>query len=182
MPKKEIDYSKTVMYKIVCNDLNVKDVYVGHTTDFTKRKAKHKYDCVNSNSKSYNYKIFKIMRKNESWNNWSMIEVEKYPCNDKNEARLRERYWYELLNANMNSQAPTFDIENKKEYMKKYVEAHKNEIKEYMKNYNAEYSKANYQAHKERNSEKKTCDVCGKLYINKTNHNKTRFHNNAIKK
>ena len=34
MPRKEIDYSKTVIYKIVCNDLNVKDVYVGHTTDF----------------------------------------------------------------------------------------------------------------------------------------------------
>ena len=42
MPRKEIDYSKTVIYKIVCNDLNVKDVYVGHTTDFTKRKATHK--------------------------------------------------------------------------------------------------------------------------------------------
>jgi len=56
----------------------VKDVYVGHTTDFTERKAKHKYDCVNSKSKSYNYKIFKIMRENESWNNWSMIEVMKH--------------------------------------------------------------------------------------------------------
>ena len=49
MPRKEIDYSKTVIYKIVCNDLNVKDVYVGHTTDFTKRKASHKavFNCPN---------------------------------------------------------------------------------------------------------------------------------------
>jgi len=78
MPRKEIDYSKTVIYLRHSNDLNVKDVYVGHTTDFTERKAKHKYDCVNSKSKSYNYKIFKIMRENESWNNWSMIEVMKH--------------------------------------------------------------------------------------------------------
>ena len=66
--------------------------------------------------------------------------------------------------------------------MKKYVEDHKDEMKEYMKNYNAEYKKAYYQANKERYLAKKTCDVCGKLYINKTNHNKTKFHNNAEKK
>ena len=41
-----------------------------------------------------------MIRENEGWNNWSMIEIEKYPCNDKNEACARERYWYELLNAN----------------------------------------------------------------------------------
>ena len=28
MPKKEIDYQNTIIYKIACNDLNVKDVYV----------------------------------------------------------------------------------------------------------------------------------------------------------
>ena len=66
--------------------------------------------------------------------------------------------------------------------MKKYVEEHKDEIKEYMKKYRVEYDKTYYQANKERYLAKKTCDVCGKLYINTTNHNKTRFHNNAIKK
>ena len=44
------------------------------------------------------------------------------------------------------------------------------------------YDKAYYQANKERYSAKKSCDVCGKLYVNKTNHNKTKFHTNAIKK
>ena len=54
MPKKEIDYQNTIIYKIVCNDLNVKDVYVGHTTDFTKRKSHHKSSCNNHNSKVHN--------------------------------------------------------------------------------------------------------------------------------
>ena len=40
MPKKNIDYSKTIIYKIVCNDLNIIDVYVGQTTNFTKKKKK----------------------------------------------------------------------------------------------------------------------------------------------
>ena len=38
MPRKNCDYSRTVIYKIVCNDLNITDCYVGHTTEFTKEK------------------------------------------------------------------------------------------------------------------------------------------------
>jgi hypothetical protein len=33
MTKKNIDYSKTMIYKIVCKDFNVSDLYVGHTTN-----------------------------------------------------------------------------------------------------------------------------------------------------
>jgi hypothetical protein len=47
MTKQFIDYKKTIIYKIVCNDLNITDVYVGHTTNFINRKARHKYDCNN---------------------------------------------------------------------------------------------------------------------------------------
>ena len=46
MPKTEIDYSKSVIYKIVCDDLNVKDCYVGSTTNFIKRKRHHKEACI----------------------------------------------------------------------------------------------------------------------------------------
>ncbi len=42
MPRNEIDYSKTIIYKIVCNDLTITDCYVGSTTDFKTRKAAHK--------------------------------------------------------------------------------------------------------------------------------------------
>ena len=50
MPKLPIDYSKTIIYKIVCNDTNITDCYVGHTTDITRRKAHHKCSCNNPNS------------------------------------------------------------------------------------------------------------------------------------
>ena len=113
-----------------------------------------------------------------------MIEIEKYPCNDKNEACTRERYYYELLNANMNIQCPTCDIEKKrryrKEYMKKYVENHKDEMKEYMKKYHVEYHKTYYEANKERLMMRKTCDICDKVYVNKCHHDKSKFHLNAI--
>jgi hypothetical protein len=101
MPRTPIDYSKTVIYKIVCNDLTIADCYVGSTTDFTKRKCKHKSDCKKSDKKVYTF-----IRNNQGWENWSMLEIEKYPCNDNNEARLRERFWYEKLNAQLNMVNP----------------------------------------------------------------------------
>ena len=38
MPKTPIDYTKTVIYKIVCLDLDIKDSCVGSTTSFIKRE------------------------------------------------------------------------------------------------------------------------------------------------
>ena len=106
MAKKKIDYSKTVIYKIVCNDLNIKDVYVGGTTDFRHRKQAHKNVCENINHKKHNMKVYKMINENGCWSNWSMIEIEKFPCSDGNESRSRERYWYEQLNASLNTIRP----------------------------------------------------------------------------
>ena len=67
MPKKVIDYSKGLVYKLVCNDLNVKDCYVGSTTNFSKRKNVHKSDCNNIRSSRYNYRLYQVMRENNGW-------------------------------------------------------------------------------------------------------------------
>ena len=52
------DYSKTVIYKIQHLD---KDelLYVGHTTNFTKRKCLHKHNCKTKTSP-----LYKMMRQN----------------------------------------------------------------------------------------------------------------------
>jgi len=100
------EYANTIIYKIVCNDLNIIDCYVGHTTNFTKRKQQHKENCYNTSSTHYNYKIYTSIRANGDWTNWSMIEIEKFSCLDANEARARERYWYELNNSTLNSRQP----------------------------------------------------------------------------
>jgi hypothetical protein len=128
MPKTPIDYSKTILYKIVCNDLNIKDVYIGHTTDFVRRQQSHKGNCCNPEYKSHRLKVYQFITDNGGWNNWEMIEIEKYPCNDANEARSRERYWFETLNATLNSRFP---LRNKNEYR----ETNKDVIKEKDHNY-----------------------------------------------
>jgi hypothetical protein len=137
MPKVPIDYTNTIIYKIVCNDLNIKDLYIGHTTQFIKRRYLHKYSCNNENSKGYNLKVYSTIRENGGWENWSMIEVEKYNCNDSNEATARERYWYESLESKLNMICPK---RSKKEYYENNKDKilkrrNKNNIKDYYEDY-----------------------------------------------
>ena len=51
MPKNNINYSNTIIYKIVCIDLNIKDLYIGSTTDSYNRKSNHKSKCNLENNK-----------------------------------------------------------------------------------------------------------------------------------
>ena len=42
MPKNNIDYSKSIIYKIYCKNEGVSDLYVGRTTNFCLRRNQHK--------------------------------------------------------------------------------------------------------------------------------------------
>lgn len=103
---KNIDYSNTIIYRIYCKDEQIKDVYVGHTTNFMKRKYSHK---IYSSNEIHTEKLYKCIRENGGWNNWDMEEIAKYNCKDLNEARIKEQYHYELLNASLNSIPPYVD-------------------------------------------------------------------------
>ena len=63
MPKLPIDYSKTLIYKIEhTKDENL--LYVGHTTNWDRRKCKHKNACKNEKYKIHNLQISQMIRKN----------------------------------------------------------------------------------------------------------------------
>ena len=70
MPKNP-NFQDTIIYKLCCNNLEVLFQYIGHTTNFNKRKYCHKHNCNNMNSKIYNLKIYQIIRDNGGWDNWS---------------------------------------------------------------------------------------------------------------
>jgi hypothetical protein len=135
---KTINYSKTIIYKLVCNDLNITDVYVGHTTNFLKRRTSHKNKCNDVKCKGYNFKVYQMIRQNGGWVNWSMVEIEKFPCSDKNEAVKKERYYYELLNSSLNSISPNQTKEDIKERSKIYYEDNKEVINQRKKKYEAD--------------------------------------------
>ena len=148
MPKAAMDYSKTNIYKIVCNDLTVKDCYVGHTTDMTKRKYRHKFVCNNEKDKAHNFKIYQIIRENGGWENWSMVLVEKFPCKDKYEACKRERELYEELDAKMNTYRPHRTQE---------------ELKEEHRQNDKQYKEKKKEVIAEKNKAKIECEYCSKL-------------------
>ena len=106
MPKTEIDYSNTVIYKITCKDPLITDLYVGHTTNFVQRKHGHKQSCINEKSGNYNCKLYKTIRANGGWDNWVMEIVAFFKCNDHYEARIKEQEFFTSLNATLNSLEP----------------------------------------------------------------------------
>jgi hypothetical protein len=157
MPLNAINYTNTIIYKIVCRNLDVVDLYVGHTTSFKDRKKSHKSTCNTEKNKNYNVKLYQTIRDNGGWENWDMIEIEKYSCNDLQEARARERYWYEILSPKLNTVLPLTTKEDiakqnhesylrrldknpdaNKEHYQKYKESQKNMKKIYQKNHKTE--------------------------------------------
>jgi hypothetical protein len=189
MPRLHIDYSNIVIYKIVCNDLSITDCYVGHTTDFIRRKQSHKYFCTNENNKKKNnYKVYATIRKNGEWDNYCMIEIEKYPCKDANEASAKEREWFEILNS-LNTHVP--NGMSRHDYKTDSIQYHKDnrdilllQSIQYPKNNRdqilirkKQYYDNNRQKVMERANEKFMCQ-CGKEHSrsNKSYHFKTIFH------
>jgi phage host-nuclease inhibitor protein Gam len=165
MPKTAMDYSKCCIYKIehIEND-NL--VYVGHTTNFVKRKNSHKSSCNNENRKSYNFKLYQMIRANGGFDIFKMIEVEKYPCKDKREAERRETEVMKDLKANMNSissfQSREDRIEQLSKLRKAWSEANKDKLAEQKKLWYEdnkeqikERTKAYYYANKEKADERR---------------------------
>ena len=192
MPKRDINYQNCLMYKIVCNDLNVTDLYVGSTTNFSKRKQGHKSKCNNENDKCYNLKVYKMIRENGGWDNWSMIQIEEYPCNNNNEAFARERYWLETLNAKLNIFNPIRTKLDVQEYGKQYRIDNYDEVLKRKQNYrenNKEkineksklYREQNIDKIKEQNKIQVTCPACNCTVTkcNFTRHKKSKSHIDA---
>lgn len=178
MPKQAIDYSRCVIYKLCCKDPLITDEYYGHTTDKIKRKCAHKIRCNNPNSNGYNIYVYQFIRENGGWENWDMIVVEEFSCENKNQAEQRERHWIETQQATLNKIIPTRTIQ---EYYqenwdriqirnKKYYEENKEEISKYKKQY------------KKDNNIKCECE-CGGKYTSshKSTHLKTKKHINFFK-
>lgn len=170
MPKKNIDYNKTMIYKFVCRDTNVNDLYVGNTTDWRTRKSTHKSACCNEKSKDHNLKIYKTIRGNGGWDNWDMVLVEKHPCEDGIEARKREEYWRKHLMAMMNSSRAYRSVEDLKDDRKIYREKYKDTITKYINGWrknNQEKIKEYYITHKEELGKRISCPLC-KLEMNRS--------------
>ena len=187
MPKDIIDYTNTIIYKIYCKDENITDVYIGHTTNFIQRKYSHKIAC---NSNNNNLKIYNIIRNNGGWDNWDMIQIAKYNCNDLTEARIKEQEHYNLYKSTLNSCPPYVD---KNKYFCKICKIQSISQKEYInhilsKKHNKTYKNQNINndnadnAKNAKNAKKHYCEICDFKCSKQSNyivHLNTRKHKNA---
>ena len=153
-----VNYKNSSIYKLCCKDTDIKDIYVGSTTNFKRRKGDHKYNCNNEKSLKHNIYVYQFIRENGGWTNWDMVEICNFSCDNKRELHTEERRHLELLGATLNKLIPTRTlkeyyednkdkiIEKSKEYyeenkeiiaekMKMYAEKNKEHIKNYQKEY-----------------------------------------------
>lgn len=168
------NYNKGCIYMIKHNqDFNNENVYIGSCCNFTRRKCGHKSDCNNPNSRRYNFKLYQTIKDNGGWDEWIMLKLHDFPCNEKYELNLEERRVIDLYKSKLNIKVPTrtnkeYRDENKeklKDINKKYYDGNKDKIKKYydenkdkIKEINKKYRDEN----KEKINEKITCE-CGSI-------------------
>ena len=131
MPSKPIDYTKTHFYKIVCKDTDITECYVGHTTDFSKRKSQHKRMTTNENDRHYDIYLYQFIRENGGWDNWEMINIETRSCKDSLEAKTIERECTEKLQANLNRVKAVETQEEKAVRKKQWAEDNAEKVRDY---------------------------------------------------
>ena len=144
------NYQNGTIYKICCKNPEITDCYVGSTTSHLKRKSRHKGACNNKDDKAFNYPVYRFIRDNGNWENWEMVLLEDYPCRNKKQLVIRERFWFEKLNSTLNSQYPerskkesdtAYYLKNREkllEYQKKYTKENKDKKRIYDKKYTEE--------------------------------------------
>ena len=159
MPRKELDYSKTHFYKIVCKNPEIKEAYVGHTLNFKNRKSNHKRTCYNEKDEvHFNFYLYQFIRENGGFDNFEMVLINTECCENALKARRREREYIEELNATLNQiKRPVRTIDEANEYRKNYYDENKEDIKQKGKQYrieNAQIIKEKGKEYREANKEK----------------------------
>ena len=126
-----------IIYEIFNESLNFR--YIGSTGNFCSRKATHKTNC----KKQLKLKLYETINENGGWDNFTMRPIEEFVCENKLEARMRERYWCEMYNPNLNTRKSYVSGEERESYydenkdrFKQYYQENREKLLKYQKEYN----------------------------------------------
>jgi predicted GIY-YIG superfamily endonuclease len=89
------------------NDTNL---YIGSTTDFSRRKSQHKKAVTNKRGGTYYCILYRYIRKCGGWDNFTMEKILDYPCETKHEGLLKEKEYIIKHEATLNSVMPVSDF------------------------------------------------------------------------
>jgi len=172
------NYQNSLIYKIVCNDTNIKEIYIGSTTNFRLRKSQHKCSCNNETHKYYNFYVYKFIRENGGFENWSMVLIDYVPCETKLELLKCEREHIEKIDKELllNQQIPSRTIKEWKEDNKERTIKKDNEYRQRNKTRIKEKKHIYYQNNKEEILQK--CEEYRKKNGTNLDYNKNYYNNN----
>ncbi len=146
-----VKYENGKIYKIIDNTTD--NIYIGSTCEkLCRRLQKHKssYNCyLNPNVKQGYMRSFDILKNND----YKIILIEDYPCENKEQLLSREQYYIDTLNC-INHNNP---IHNKKDYYKQYSEKNRDRLNKMSRewdNNNKEKRRATSKKYADKNKEK----------------------------
>lgn len=157
-----------IVYKLICKDISVKDIYVGATTETLRRRWTHH---KNKYKAFIHRKVYAFIKIHGGINQWELVEIESVQFTDIIDLRKKEQYWKDNLNASLNVfRCHGINVERRKivakewrqsnkqnelEYAKRYRENNKEKIKQRKKKYNEKNKEKNSQYRREYRKKKK---------------------------
>ena len=162
------DFGKGKIYRLICNTTDKQ--YIGSTVQsLSQRLGVHKsfFKRFIGGKSTQVLTSFDIL----SENNYSIILIEEYPCNNNNELTRRERYFIDTMTC-VNKNKPAQTKEEKESYQLKYREDPAHAVK--MIKYQTQYRHNNL----EKSRANTVCDCGGHFqHKNKILHFKSIRHN-----
>ena len=144
-PEDEYILTDYIMYKICPKNKDLNYCYIGQTTNFTNRKRQHiKNTVTESDKKHYHLKHYETIRQNGGWNEWEIVELEKFNGKTKLEARMREQELIKEHKANLNSVSAFVTEEQRSSTKKTITEKYRKENKELLKHQTKKYNESKY--------------------------------------
>ncbi|CAN0070068.1 unnamed protein product, partial [Heterosigma akashiwo] len=148
-----VNYSNSKIYKIVCVDKNINEMYIGSTTGaLSQRYRVHKSKSKHHPSRM----VYQFINQNGGFDNFEIILIEAYPCNNVDELRKREEFYRRNYNSRLNSYVCYQTYQERLIHMMNYREKNKETIKSHKKKYyieNKETIKLQHKKYYEQNKE-----------------------------
>jgi len=151
------DFTNSIIYHI--RHMESKEVvYVGSTTKFSQRKAKHKYDCNHEEDNHFTIPIYCHIRNNGGFGCFEVIPIQSLKLENKTQLLIAEQVEIDRHQTLVNSYKAHTPIEQKRidnnERHKKYRQEHKQYHKKYREEHKAELN--------EKAKQKIECKFCTK--------------------
>ena len=141
-----MSYQEGKIYKLISKYTD--DVYIGSTIQPLKRRlnkhqSAHKQNFNSKNRRTSSFRLFEL-------GDVDIELLEQFPCSNKRELEMRERYWIEQTEKCVNKRIPT---RSRKERYKATYQENKEKYRAWGKKYrekNPEHNRNYYQANKEK--------------------------------